>query len=140
MSKTFKLVDSWLPTPSTSSRHWKLCVVCQEEKAEPLTCPSKSKRKDVGSGYSSLAEKLIEFNELGQLPIQLERLDEGQGIEMTVVANNAQYHQSCRLKYNNTKLKRAEKRALKTDSEELEVITPCKRSRSRSTEPNILRG
>ena len=66
-------------------------MVCQEEKAEPLTCPSKSKRKDLGSGYSSLAEKLIEFNELGQLPIQLERLDEGQGIEMTVVANNAQY-------------------------------------------------
>ena len=112
----------------------------KEEKAEPLTCPSKSKRKDVGSGYSSLTEKLIEFNELRQLPFQLERLDEGQGIEMTMVANNAQYHQSCRLKYNNTKLKRAEKRALKTDSEELEVITPCKRSRSRSTDLSILRG
>ena len=101
MSKTFKLVNSGLPvpTPSTSSRHlmvtnWKLCVMCQEEKAELLTCPSKSKRKDVGSGYSSLAEKLMEFNELGQLPIQLERLDEGQGIEMTMIANNAQYHQS----------------------------------------------
>lgn len=139
MSKTFKLVNSGfpVPTPSTSSSlmvtNWNLCVICQEEKAEPLTCPSKSKRKDVGSGYSSLAEKLMEFNELGQLPIQLERLDEGQGIEMTMVANNAQYHQSCRLKYNNTKLRRAEKRALKTDSEDLEVYTTCKRSRSRST-------
>ena len=72
-----------------------------------------------GRGYSSLAGKLIEFNELVQLPFQLERLDEGQGIEMTMVANNAQYHQSCRLKYNNTKLKRAEKRALKTDRRNL---------------------
>ena len=63
----------------------------------------------MGSGYSSLAENLMEFYELGQLPIQLERLDEGQGIEMTTVANNALYHHSCRLKYKNTKLKRAEK-------------------------------
>ena len=61
----------------------------------------------MGSGYSSLAENLMEFYELGQWPIQLERLDEGQGIEMTMVANNALYHHSCRLKYNNTKLKRA---------------------------------
>ena len=89
MSKTFKLVDSGLPALSTSSRHltktnWKLCVVCQEEKTEPLKCPSKSKRKYAGSGYKSLAEKLIEFNELGQLPFQQERLYEGQGIEMTM--------------------------------------------------------
>ena len=142
MSKTFKLVDSGLPAPSTSSRqvivtNWKLCMLCQEEKAEPLTCPSKSKRKDVGSGYRSLAEKLNEFNALGQLSIPLERLDEGQGVEMTMVANDGQYHQSCRLKYNNSKLKRAEKRALKIDidDKDLEVITPCKRSRSQSIEP-----
>ena len=93
----------------------------------------------MGSGYSSLAENLMEFYELGQLPIQLERLDEGQGIEMTMVANNALYHHSCRLKYNNTKLKRAEKRALKRDNEGLEVSAPYKRSRSRSIESSILR-
>jgi len=145
MSNTIKLVDTGLSVSTTSTKYrtvtnWKLCVICQEEKAEQLTCPSKSKRKDVGSGYSSLAEKLIEFNELGLLPFLLERLDEGQGIEMTMVANNAQYHQSCRLKYNNTMLKRAEKRALKSDGEDLKVTPPCKHSRSRSTEPSILRG
>ena len=93
----------------------------------------------MGSGYSSLAENLMEFYELGQLPTQLERLDEGHGIEMTMVANNALYHHFCRLKYNNTKLKRAEKRALKRDSEGLEVSAPYKRSRSRSIESSILR-
>ena len=36
-------------------------------------------------------------------------------------------------------MKRAEKRAFKTN-EDLEVITPCKRRRSQSTEPSILRG
>ena len=73
MSKTFKLVDAELSVPSTSSRYptltnWQLCVFCQAETVEPLTCPSKSNRKDVGSGYSSLAEKLVEFIELKQLP------------------------------------------------------------------------
>ena len=85
MSNTFNLVNSELSAPSTSFGHltttnWKMCVICQEEKAEPLTYPSKSRRKDVGNGYSSLAENLMEFYELGQLPIQLERLDEGQRI------------------------------------------------------------
>ena len=144
MAKTLKLVDSELSAPSISSGHltvtnWKLCVICQEEKAEPLTCPSKSRRKDVGSGYRSLSENLKEFYDLGQLPIQLERLDEGQGIETTMVANKALYHHSCRLKYNNTKLKRAEKRALKREREDLEVIATCKRSRSRSVESSVLR-
>ena len=116
MAKTFKLVDieSEFPSPSTNVQlvtmtDWKLCLICQEQKEEPLTCPSQSKRKDVGSGYSSLAENLIRFHELGQLPIRLERLDEGNGIEMTMVANDAKYHQSCRLQYNNTKLQRAKK-------------------------------
>ena len=84
-------------------------MICQEDVEEPLTYPSKSKRKDVCSGYSSLASTLIKFNQLGQLPFHLERLDEGNGIEMTMINNNARYHQSCRLKYNNTKLQRAEK-------------------------------
>ena len=82
----------------------------------------------MGSGYSRLAEKLVEFNELKQLRFQLERLDERKGIEMTLVANDAWYYQSCKLKYNNTKLKRVKKRALKSDGDE--DLTPCKRSRS----------
>ena len=32
-----------------------------------------------------MAEKLVEFNELKQLPFQLERLDEGQDIESQMV-------------------------------------------------------
>ena len=67
------------------------------------------------------------------------RLDDGEGIESTMVTNNAQYHQSCRLKYNNTMLKRAEKRALKLEQEELEVIPPGKRSRSRSADPSTFK-
>ena len=39
------------------------------------------------------------------------RLDEGHGIEVTLRANNARYHKSCKLLFNNTKLQRAEKRS-----------------------------
>ena len=47
----------------------------------------------MGSGYSSLADNLTKFNELGLLgTLKLERLDEGHGIESALVANNAQYH------------------------------------------------
>ena len=39
------------------------------------------------------------------------KLDEGEGIDQTLRKNNAKYHQSCRLMFNNSKLKRAQKRA-----------------------------
>ena len=138
MSRSFKLIDTAVPAPSTSSHQptvtdWKLCLLCQEDKEEPLTFPSKSKRKDVGSGYSSLADNLIKFDELGYLPLSLERLDEGNGIEMAMIANNARYHQSCKLKYNNTKLQRVEKRARAEDSEEYNTQTRSTPKRSRNS-------
>ena len=86
----------------------------------------------MGSVYNSLVENLMQFYELGQLPFQLERLDEGLGIDVTMVTNNARYHHSSMLKYNKTKLRRAEERALRRDSEDLEVSATCKHSRSRS--------
>ena len=64
-------------------------MICHKEKDEPLTCPLKSKRKDIDSGYASLPENLMELNKPGQLPMPLERLDEGEGIEMAMIANNA---------------------------------------------------
>ena len=119
MSKRFRLAPSERTSPSTSphliTTDWSLCLICQEDKTETLTKPDQSKRKDIGSGYSSLAENLIKFSELGELPgsFHLERLDDGHGIEAAMVAHGAQYHQTCRLQYNNTKLQRAQKRALK---------------------------
>lgn len=133
--KSFKFVDpggaaaaqSTSTQPATET-DWKLCFICQGTKTESLTSPSQSKRKDKGSSYSSLAENLNKFNELGLLPrtFLLERLDEGSGVEAALITNNAQYHQSCKLRYNNTKLERAEKRLLKMDVEEEEEVTACK--------------
>ena len=80
---------------------------------------------------SSLADNLIKFSQLGELPFSLERLDEGNGIEMTMINNEAQYHQSCRLKYNNTKLRKAEKRV---ESEKYSTTVECTHTRSKCNE------
>ena len=102
------------------------------------SCPSQSTWNGRPSGYSSLAENLPKFSELGELPptIQLERLDEGHGIEATMIANHAKYHHTCRLKYSHTKLKRAEKRALKIEDNSDKAPTACKYTRSNSLTPS----
>ena len=116
MSKSFQLVGLERPVTSTSTHttqtNWKLCVICQDDKSESLTSPSKSKKKDSGSGYSSFRTNLSRFSELRQRPgiLKLESLDEGCGIEAAMVTNNALYYHACKLKYNNTKLQRAKKR------------------------------
>ena len=95
MSKSFRLADVERTSPSTSQHltttDWKLCLICQEDKTETLTKPDQSKRKDIGSGYSSLAENLVKFSEFGELPgsFHLERLDDGHGIEAAMVAHGA---------------------------------------------------
>ena len=83
---------------------------------------------------SSLAKNLIRFNELGQLPIQLERLDEGNGIEMAIVANNAKYHQSCKLQY---KAVMSREKAQKVDREDYDAYTACKYRKSRNTDNSV---
>ena len=114
MSRRFKLVDATVASTSQQAAHtnWELCVICQEQTTESLTSPAHSKRQDIGRGYKSLAANLVKFNELGKLPrtLQLERIDEGQGIEAAMVANEAKWHHTCMLRYNNTMLRRAEKR------------------------------
>jgi hypothetical protein len=53
------------------------------------------------------------FQAINQLPLILDpiRLDACDGFEETLRRNNANYHQNCRLLFNNTKLERARKRA-----------------------------
>ena len=121
MSKTFHIVDPNQPGPSKeqdtpAKTDWSICFLCQEATGE-LQCPAQSKRHDVvlGQGYSSLVMNIRRFNELQEMPIpiDLRRLDEGSGMEATMLEHQAKYHPSCKWKFNNTKLKRAEKRYAK---------------------------
>ncbi len=59
-------------------------------------------------GYVSLTSNLIEFAELGEIPINIDiaRLNDGDGIETTMRRHTARWHKACHLKVNQTKLKR----------------------------------
>ena len=65
--------------------------------------------KATDDGYAMLARNIPKFQEMNNLPIPLDirRIDDGEGIEATLKLHDAKIHPSCRIKFNNTKLKRA---------------------------------
>ena len=93
---------------------WELCALCQKDNGEALQYPERNARQTVGCGYKSFATNLIEFRKLGCLPldIDLERLDNGSGIEATFETNLAAWHKPCLEKLSNMKLYRAMKKRL----------------------------
>ena len=117
MAKTFQIVDVTSPPSLQTRQHlgtdWNLCVICQGiSSTDNPVCPGQSKRKDVGIGYTSLAKILIKFNELNLLPktLQLNRINKWEGVETALISNNAKWHKSCKLQFNNKKFERAQKR------------------------------
>ena len=81
---------------------------------------SDSKRScDVGLGYKTLAENIAKFRDHDSMPMQIDlsQLDEGDGLENTLVSRcKARCHKSCHDLFNSTKSKRAvKKHALKSE-------------------------
>lgn len=116
MSKRHVLIDPAQPTTSKQSKlhcptNWELCALCQVETREALQCPARSSKPPVGSCYVSLARDLLAFREIEQIPAELDlnRLDDGNGIEATLMTNRAQWHRSCRLRYSQMKRQRRRK-------------------------------
>ena len=96
--------------------NWKQCVICQEETSEPLKCPLDSfYTKDKTDAYLSFLENVEHFREINALPTTIYF-----GSDVTAFdfeTNNASWHKSCHLKFNNTKLAKARKRSLPQESE-----------------------
>ena len=92
---------------------WTKCCLCQAEKKEPLTSPAANPTRRTEDGYSLLGKNIPLFHEANALPIKMDpqRLNDGTGIEATLRKNEALYHTSCKLLFNNSKLQRAEKRS-----------------------------
>ena len=109
--KKFKLLDNTALAADTKF-DWDLCVLCQRVTPENLQCPHETKRNDKGAGYASLANSLQQFYDIGQLPssVHFSELDDGSGVEETLVKNCAKWHKSCRNLFNKTKLDRALKK------------------------------
>lgn len=65
-----------------------------------------------GVGYITLVNHFEEFKKINSLPtiINFNRLDDGSGVNSTLLKNNAKYHKTCSLKFNQKELLRAQKR------------------------------
>ena len=99
---------------------WNLCIICQKKTREPLQCPAMSKRKDVGASYASFAKNLEEFHKIGSVPghLNVEELNQGQGIEHSLKERKALWHKTCRNSFSNANLERAKKRRHDQQNEE----------------------
>ena len=120
MAKNFALIDaSKVISKRPCITNWNLCVLCQLDTNAALECPARSTRPTSGSGYKSLAEHLIQFQSLGHVPmdIDINMLDDGDGIEATLMRHQACWHKTCRLNFNQTKLDRLNKKVVQEENE-----------------------
>ena len=111
------------PGTSRFRTDWSKCCLCQEKKSEKLISP-RTQQPQQHDGYTMIATNIPLFHALNEMPIKLDpaRLDDGGGIEETLRRNKAQYHQSCRFKFNSTKLKYAGLRATKRKAESAQPV------------------
>ena len=71
-----------------------------------MQCPLRSTKQSVGSGYASLEED------------NLDRLDDGNGIEVTLKAHKAGWHKKCRLWFNKKAFDEQSRRELATEEQQ----------------------
>lgn len=92
-----------LSAQEKQSTDWSKCFICQEDKFEALKSPPKQTNL-AKSGYKTLSKNIPEFAKINEMPIPLDirRVDEGGGIKAALIKNEAKYHESCRLQFNNT--------------------------------------
>ena len=102
MGKVYNMKDSGqLSTSSNNlSNDWSKCMLCQENKAEVLSCPVESIHGNQGTGYTTMADLLLGFSTFDCMPrsLTISRLDDGEGNETTLKHHKAKWHVSCRLK------------------------------------------
>ena len=88
--------------------NWNKCIICQQDKSEPLKCPLDS----FGTGnevfYSSFLTIVQEFRSIDALPTNICFGDDINVDDLK--SHNASWHKSCHLKYSASKLARAAKR------------------------------
>ena len=101
---------------------WSKCFLSNADTNEVLVLPEKKNPK-TGSGYTTMA-KNPEFHSMREMPIALgiRGIDDDDGIESTFVQNKARYHDSCTLKFNNTKLQHAQKGKVSQRDQTLQTL------------------
>ena len=74
-------------TNSESSVDWSKCFLCKLQTSEKLQNPSPD-------GYKTIVDNLLQFRDLNELPVDIDisLLDNGSGIEESVLSNDAKCH------------------------------------------------
>jgi hypothetical protein len=122
-----------------SSTDWTKCIICQVDKEDQLaSCPANSFRTGT-SGYETFATNALEFETLGEIPldVDLERLNDGEGIQQTLEKHKAWWHKSCYNRFGSYHLTRVRKRKSDEDTE-LEECSPVKTRTSIGAFPQIV--
>lgn len=88
MSKRIRLS---LSAQEKQSTDWSKCFICQEDKHEALKSPP-MKIDLAKSGYRTLSKNISEFAKINEMPIPLDirRIDEGDGIEAVFIKKTRQ--------------------------------------------------
>ena len=121
MAKAYKIMDGSTTSDKLEEKlqtDWNKSILCQEVTTEVLQCPAESTRDQQGAGYTTIADLLQGFSDIGCLPksLDLTQLDDGEGIETTLKQHKGKWHDLCRLQYNRTQLQRAAKRTRPVDA------------------------
>ena len=100
---------------------WLKCFLCKEDTEDGLQCPAQSKRSEIesGIGYKTLADNIQQFHELQCLPMPIDDnlLGQKNCLAEKLSLHKAKWHKGCFNKFNNMKLKRAEKRKSQTQND-----------------------
>ena len=111
---------------------WTKCIICQEDVSkQPLNDPAAGASEKSGDGYKSLSSNIQAFYELKAMPLELKQtiVDLGRSMEDTFQRNQAKWHKSCYLKFNNTKLERKRKALKRRQTDTTSDTVACKRAK-----------
>ena len=99
---------------------WCKCCLCQMDKKDEFLVSAPILYVAEHDGYKMIATNVPLFYENNEMPMimDLAMLDDNGGIEDTFFKNQAQYHRSCRLMFNNDKLGCTRKRKSNSQNNE----------------------
>lgn len=117
---------------------WTKCCLCQEDRDQELKSPP-TRYTIEQDGYSMIGKNIPMFESINEMPIKFDPacLEEGNGVEETLRANKAKYHQSCRGLFSNTRLAQARKRSANCSSPQAESSSKLRRASLDNKNSNI---
>ena len=93
---------------------WYKCYICQKSTNEKLQCPANIVRSnfDPLKAYYEVAQNMIKLKEIDCIPldIDLNLLDEGDGISRTLLDRKGLHHSSCRLEFRDVRVQQVYER------------------------------